>query len=283
MAGFFIAYRIGETMTTKICSKCAVEKGIEEFPTRFYPSRGKRYTSNHCAGCEQERARLKSLRRSKKNRQEERRQHSEKVGKTYRTWDEVQTSKKEKLQLLDAKKEAIKAWEDWVLVLAPDQWLDSFYHATGKPWLDHRISVADRYRVRYRTDNAFHQNEKARSQAFKHDHPEYAPRWANGNQRVLQQHDGTMKKGVAILLLNELQTCPYCGCDLTMDNRVLDHMDPLSLDGVHGVSNLIVCCATCNKEKYTTPFFQWLKELHPHNKKIALDFYNYKKQYVEAA
>ena len=169
-------------MTTKICSKCAVKKDLEDFPVRFYPSKGKHYTSNHCADCERERARLKSLRRSKKNRQEERRRHSEKTGKTYRTRDEVQLGKKEKGQRLEAKKEAIKNWEHWILKHAPDWWLNAFYQATGKFWLDHRISATDRYRVRYGADDKFHQKEKIRSQAFNHDHPESASKWKKGKR-----------------------------------------------------------------------------------------------------
>jgi 5-methylcytosine-specific restriction endonuclease McrA len=216
-------------------------------------------------------------------RQEEHRRECEKAGKTYRTWDEIQAGKTEKRQLLDLKKDALKAWENWVLALAPNQWLDAFYRATGKPWTDHRLSVAERYKTRYSADDSFHKKEKTRSQAFKHDHPEHASQWANGNQRVMQQHDGTMRKGVAVQLLNELRTCPYCSCDLTMDNRELDHMDPLSLGGMHGVSNLIVCCATCNREKQATPFFQWLRNMHPSNQSRALTIYQQKKQISEAA
>ncbi len=270
-------------MATKVCKKCSVEKNLTEFPVRFYPEREKQYTSNHCSDCERERAREKARRRTKKQRQEERSRISARRGKTYRTSEEVQAEKEEKRLMHEARTDALDAWNYWIKIRASDTWLDSFYLATGKPWQDHRLSVSGRYRTRYQNDDDFQQREKVRSQAYKHDHPEMESQW-NGTQRdVAIRHDGTMKKGVAIRLLNEFKTCPYCGCDLTPDNRHLDHMDPVSKDGLHSVTNLIVCCETCNVRKGTASYYEWVRTLKPLHQKRAFEVYQKKKRFNEAA
>jgi len=43
--------------------------------------------------------------------------------------------------------------------------------------------------------------------------------------------------------------CSYCGSVLTLKNRTVDHLIPLSKGGDNSFSNLIPACRACNKGK----------------------------------
>ncbi|ABK45248.1 HNH nuclease [Magnetococcus marinus MC-1] len=250
-----------EKPARKVCKKCGKDKPIADFPSRFYKDKQNLYISGHCAECELERCRLKSRKRTKVQRQAERRRINENKGRQYRTIDEVQAEALERQEARHAKRDATEAWNRWVYQTAPDWWLNAFYASKGTPWSDHRLSVADRYRIRYQRDPEFKTNERVRSQAYKHDNPERVSQWSGGQSRVMDQHDGTMEKGSAMALLKEFDECPYCGEDLIASNSTLDHMDPIASGGIHGVSNLVVACDQCNRSKGSTPFMDWVETL----------------------
>ena len=42
-------------------------------------------------------------------------------------------------------------------------------------------------------------------------------------------------------------TCYYCGCELSEENRTLDHMYPRDFGGVSITNNLVPCCTNCNQ------------------------------------
>lgn len=76
--------------------------------------------------------------------------------------------------------------------------------------------------------------------------------------REYKQNDGSCTVHAFKLLYESRDTCLYCEATLTRDNITLDHMEPLSLGGLHGVSNLVPCCTECNDEKRAKPFYEWL-------------------------
>jgi len=49
-----------------------------------------------------------------------------------------------------------QAWRDW-LSIASDAWLDAHYQSTGKPWIDHRLSI---YKIRSSIDPLFALNNR---------------------------------------------------------------------------------------------------------------------------
>lgn len=106
------------------------------------------------------------------------------------------------------------------------------------------LQKAEEFRHRYRTDPAFRQKEIQRSKSQK------IKRKAN----ILTPL--TAKQARAIYA--ERSTCLYCGCALTEDQKVLDHMDPLSKGGAHCASNLAVACQRCNTRKAARPFIDWI-------------------------
>jgi hypothetical protein len=70
--------------------------------------------------------------------------------------------------------------------------------------------------------------------------------------------DGTVDFKV---ILEERKSCPYCGRSLCEENTVVDHMEPLALNGEHSANNLVACCRECNQKKAAKPFIVWLGEL----------------------
>jgi 5-methylcytosine-specific restriction endonuclease McrA len=70
--------------------------------------------------------------------------------------------------------------------------------------------------------------------------------------------DGTVDFKV---ILGERKSCPYCGQVLCEENTVVDHMEPLALNGEHSANNLVACCRECNQKKAAKPFIVWLGEL----------------------
>lgn len=108
---------------------------------------------------------------------------------------------------------------------------------------------------------AYHQDRyKAKADAYKAS----SYRWRRENREVyLAQHrlhqfkrrwaeeaqaDGTLTEE----WLKEIygrRTCYYCGTIVQRKDRTLEHKIPLSLGGVHGISNVEMACKKCNSSK----------------------------------
>lgn len=73
--------------------------------------------------------------------------------------------------------------------------------------------------------------------------------------RERSQSDGSLTTDVVERLIAEAIECAHCGCRLVRRNgrrrymgneATLDHVVPLSRGGVHGLTNVVVACASCN-------------------------------------
>ena len=60
--------------------------------------------------------------------------------------------------------------------------------------------------------------------------------------------------------------CHYCGCDVTIDNFVIDHVIPQSQlktrEEKQDINNLVICCKSCNNKKASMPahiYIQWIE------------------------
>jgi 5-methylcytosine-specific restriction endonuclease McrA len=74
-------------------------------------------------------------------------------------------------------------------------------------------------------------------------------------------HDGSMDTVTLTGLFAKAKSCPYCGVKLRSSNKTLDHMVPISKGGVHGKSNCLICCRSCNSRKSDRDFDEWLNLL----------------------
>jgi hypothetical protein len=56
---------------------------------------------------------------------------------------------------VNREKEAREAWRRWLHEMAPSWWLDVYYRETGRPWIDHRLTDAQKRKVRYHADSSY--------------------------------------------------------------------------------------------------------------------------------
>lgn len=77
-------------------------------------------------------------------------------------------------------------------------------------------------------------------------------------QRQREQSDGTLTGKECYRLLVEYNDCLYCGSILSKQNRTLDHIVPIANGGIHGVSNVIVCCKSCNCRRGAKLIDRWI-------------------------
>lgn len=70
---------------------------------------------------------------------------------------------------------------------------------------------------------------------------------------------------VTVQALQELWTetthCLYCGRELDIYNKSVEHMIPLSKGGPHTLANVIIICRACNEAKRAMHFDEWLVRL----------------------
>jgi hypothetical protein len=98
-------------------------------------------------------------RKNKKTVQEYRKQYAEKKGRNYRT---RKTQLNDKINQL-VKTNARQAWKYWLTEKAPAWWLDAYWLATGKPWLNPALNKTQKYHIRYHYDAEFNLKERLRS------------------------------------------------------------------------------------------------------------------------
>lgn len=111
------------------------------------------------------------------------------------------------------------------------------------------IAAAHAWRKKRRADDP----EYRRAQDLKHE--------VKRRLRAGAVDDGTITYAVRKRLLHDAVLCCYCSEKLTNKTKTLDHKEPLSRGGLHGVSNIAVCCASCNSKKNNKPYSVWLAGL----------------------
>lgn len=68
---------------------------------------------------------------------------------------------------MEAKMEAIKAWEWWIKEGAPNWWVKAYWDSHGSPWLNPRLSDAEAFRIKYKSNPEFQIKERMRRQVRK--------------------------------------------------------------------------------------------------------------------
>jgi 5-methylcytosine-specific restriction endonuclease McrA len=117
------------------------------------------------------------------------------------------------------------------------------------------------------------ERERTRAQAFKHSRPDYRARWnTERGEREAVCSDGTLTQESVGRLFAASKCCPYCGDPYKKSRRSLDHIVPLAKANgrkLHSLSNVIVCCRSCNCKKHAKGLTQFLEELKAANSKDA--------------
>ncbi len=89
--------------------------------------------------------------------------------------------------------------------------------------------------------------------------------------RLALRSDPSITPDVINTLFQKAKLCPYCGkklsdtCSAMGDSKTLDHLTPLVKGGWHCLSNVVVCCFSCNAKKHDFSYSEWLNRLdEPH-------------------
>lgn len=142
---------------------------------------------------------------------------------------------------------AIKILKEF-LANSSDEEVKCWYAATGKPWLNPRLTAAEKWSVRYKDDLEFNVIEKARLYA----------------KKMRRKHGIAIAndKTVSPTLLIDARTCLYCGAKFDDKCKpTLDHLIPLTKGGTHSAANLVVCCLSCNSRKGARDFLEFVQTL----------------------
>jgi 5-methylcytosine-specific restriction endonuclease McrA len=84
----------------------------------------------------------------------------------------------------------------------------------------------------------------------------------NQKARSLDQPGRVTAEDLAIVFLAAEGECTYCTTGIDADGVSFDHVVPFSRGGVNAVSNLVACCITCQRTKFTkTPeqLAEWMQ------------------------
>lgn len=152
------------------CSKCGATKPALEFSLDHTKSVGRRSQCRECLkpayaafrrGSKREAILAKNRRRAKKRTAEQRRLEraaaAVRNGKDYGPLSRLQGYaahvKAWRERFDDAEQKAIQVWREW-LRRAPQWWTDAYWQSNPKPWLDPRLSAAQKERLRRVSDPA---------------------------------------------------------------------------------------------------------------------------------
>lgn len=200
-----------------------------------------RYSYRRCVPCKAEyergRARRAQARRraTVEQRRVIRRREYEANGKPYRTREELEAVQSARRAARDARvrprTERTRQIDAWVARLINED--------PGSATFPARTL---RYRARYRYDDTFRAKEITRRQMVKTPAPD----------------DGTLTPDVVRALFAAAAHCPYCGAPMPSRSKSLDHVVPRSRGGAHSVTNVVVCCRSCNSRKHARTPEEWL-------------------------
>lgn len=254
-----------------ICKRCRADKARSEFGS--YQQRADYYcitcreavSKARAATLEAQARGYASVGNTPEYKREQRRRAAEAAGRVYRTESQRLSDAAQRARSMMIEREATQARRvvfrqllaQWSVL--PESIEQARVHDCQK---GHRVywSSPDRHRQRVA--------------AYKHAHPEARERWdARRAERQRQQGDGTLTQDAVRRLFRESTSCFYCGHDYSRSRRSLDHIEPLSAGGLHGVGNVIVCCLECNRAKRARAFAEWVEELEPKAQRKAERLY----------
>jgi len=260
----------------KTCSACGAVKPLSE----FY----KRPGQHKCKACFK-----KMPSRTHEGRQKLKRAEYERKGKEYRTIEEIKADRdwtpcehscewcySGLASKRTPEKCARAAWNWFLKNKASEKFLAIYLDLEGKRRARYSVEKARR---RYNEDPI---GERGRVRKRKYVNPEKVSVYdaAKRIQLMAKASDGTITSATYEKLVMEFKRCPYCGKPIDISTLHLDHMEPLSLGGLHGVSNVIACCAECNLKKASQPIEDWIGSLPAARQSYLLNILNNRKTFI---
>lgn len=152
----------------KKCKSCEEFKEIKEYRVRTDKRNGKNYYHSSCKSCDSDRLRRWFINLPHDERCNRKRRYAEKIGKTYIP-AQIRKLNNGKIPIYPNSliySNAIEAFKWWFSKKTDDQ-VREWYEASGKPWLNPRLSDKEQYRLKYSLDIEFQTHERLRRQLAK--------------------------------------------------------------------------------------------------------------------
>lgn len=138
-----------------------------------------------------------------------------------------------------------------------DEEVARWYAATGKPWLNPRLTKSEQQRIRYALDTDYRISEIGILRLKK----------IKRKKNIKVYSDNTIKSD----LIKTAKSCLYCGAVFCEQVKpTIDHLVPLSKGGMHSMANVVVCCRSCNSKKGDRDYVDWVATLPDSNRKQSL-------------
>ncbi len=145
----------------------------------------------------------------------------------------------------------------WWMENKTDKEMIEWFMATGKPWLNPRLTNNEKYKIKVKYDQEYAISRRLY----------YRDRKIKRRMQIQIVNDGT----VSGLVLSEAKKCVYCGIVFNdIVKKTIDHLVPLCKGGSHSSSNIVVCCLTCNSKKGSMDYEKWMDTLNENGKRNAL-------------
>jgi 5-methylcytosine-specific restriction endonuclease McrA len=228
-----------QSASMKRCLKCDVVKPLKDF-YRYVDNKPKRtrrrYSAAYRTTADGYRAQCKACSRRQPSRsaayrEEERRRAAVKKGKEY-TPRAVQAARRAPTREQQLRR-VYRVMRALLKVRCAEQGVE--------------FSTIE-FRTRYRNDQTFQEKQIARTWARK-----AASGVLRTDGRTTRKvcEDGTLTPAVVQSLFAAATICPYCRRRLRRRGKTLDHVIPVSRGGIHSITNVLVCCGSCNSRKGT--------------------------------
>ena len=241
-------------MKTKQCSKCKEEKSLDAFSTNKTAKDGKAYWCKECCAYSA-RERTKAYR--------ERKDFEIDWSATKRcSWCEkeqtatefyINLNKKDGLHNIckECDHKSCRRWN------ANNQDKINEYN---KQWYADNAEAMKEWRKRYYQENPEKVAESNRN--WRKSNPEKCRAYvSNRKARKLKLDDGTLTAKALTVLLQVTDYCPCCGIKMTDEKgphkKNISHMIPLNKGGIHGTSNVMISCRTCNLTMHDQLLTEW--------------------------
>ena len=62
---------------------------------------------------------------------------------------------------------------------------------------------------------------------------------------------GRVSAELLYLIARDYPKCPYCGVEISPEHGQFDHKIPFDKGGTNTRDNIVFCCTTCNRRKFT--------------------------------
>lgn len=245
-----------------VCKTCGIEKPADNFRSgkeckqcmnKKFAEERSFLRANNTEYMNKERARLKEWKAKNKEKVNEghRRYYQRKTEREGREYNPLRFKENSVSNEYKKIRNARTAFRKFIEESSDDE-AKCWYAATGKPWENPKLTESQKWSVRYRADLEFNAKEKARLYEKK-------MRRLHG---IRIGNDGTP---LPAQLINA-KSCLYCGEKFNDQCKpTLDHMIPLIKGGLHSMSNLVVCCRSCNSRKGKRDFMDFIQTLsEPH-------------------